>query len=229
MRRIAWLMLLAPVGFLLPVQSAAGQPAAQERRSCDRGDGTVKIKSQRIDTEPSGSTGVYLDLQNKTRTWRGRIRIQVCFYDASGKLVDNGLSFSDQIAVAPRQRIATYISDSPTSTWDHLKVTFRSDPTRLRTVSRKVKVTAGQAAVVNGRFQLPVTVTNKNAFRIKHVAVYVTLFDAGGTIISSDLSTHNYTDPRTLKPRRSGTYLADAFADYAGVHRVQIQVEAFRR
>jgi hypothetical protein len=232
MHRIGWLVLLVVAGLLLPPPEAwagsSDSPAAHARRSCGKSDGTFKIKSQRIDAEPSGNTGVYLDLQNRTRTWRGPVRIQVCFFDAAGRLVDNGLTFSDQIAVAPRQRISTYISDSPPSTWDHLTVRLRSDPTRLRAVSRKVKVKAGAPAVVDGYFQLPVTVTNKNAFRIKHVAVYVSLFDASGTIISSDLSTYNYTDPRNLRPHKSGTYLADAFADFEGVQRVSIQVEAFR-
>jgi hypothetical protein len=232
MRRVSSLLaVLLCFGALSLPGPVAGtsMPRAAGQLSCPGSDGSVKVLSRHVVDEPAGTVGVYLDVRNRTRAWRGQLRGHLCFYDAQGHLVDTGLWFSDQIAIGPKQRISTYMSEDPPSSWDRVKVTFRSKKTKLRAVSHHVKVKVGKVRMVDGHLQVPVKVRNKNRFAIRHVAVYVSLFDDRDRIISMDLSVGNYTDPRRIKPGKVGRYVADAFADADGLHHVRVQVEAFRK
>lgn len=174
MRRISTLLAaVLCLGSLSPSVAASGTPAAVTRParqlSCPGGDGSVAVLSRHVVDEPAGTIGVYLDVRNRTRAWRGQLRGHLCFYDAQGHLVDTGMWFSDQIAIGPRQRISTYLSEDPPSSWDRVKVTFRSKKTRLRAVSHHVQVTPGKV----GRY---VADAFADAEGLHHVRVQVEAF-----------------------------------------------------
>ncbi|MBA3781003.1 MAG: hypothetical protein H0X12_04010 [Nocardioides sp.] len=96
-------------------------------------------------------------------------------------------------------------------------------------MTSKVHVTTGEIAVdPYGFLEVPVSVRNDNSFPIEHVAVSVSLYDADDRLISIDTTSYNYTDPSTLAPGATGTYTAAAFANFEGLSRVRLSVEAFR-
>ncbi len=67
----------------LLVAAPAELAAASQRYDCNPADGSFKTVDKRAYRHlPSGSTGVYADIKNKTKTWRTKVRGQVCFYDA---------------------------------------------------------------------------------------------------------------------------------------------------
>jgi hypothetical protein len=204
------------------------------RYDCMRDDGTIDVVSRAVDPEsPAGDFSFYADITNTTSTWRTGVRGMVCFYDAAGRLVNVDWIPLDMTRLGPNARAPfVLMSDQRARTFASYKVRFTSKrlgPRQDKPVRSRVKVKVGRVGVDDfGGLVVPVTVTNRNRFPIKHVTVHTTLFDARGRIISADAASYNYTDPSRLRRGRSGTYEAHAFHDHTGVHRVRVQVEAFR-
>ena len=214
----------------VPATAAGAAPVAPRAGlDCMRGDGSFKVVSQRLVTRPSGSVSVFADIRNKTRQWRRDIRGQLCFYDAAGRVIGNELAISDPLVVGPRRRSPFVVTDAAPSGWRSYTLRFTSKRSHRHTVDKRVKVTTGHIGVDStGSLNVPVRVRNRNKFAIRHTAVYVTLFDAAGRILSYTEG-YNYTKPAKIRPGRTGRFTAFAFGYFQGVHRARIQIETWRR
>lgn len=228
---IALLLLAVPA---LPGAGRAAMPVSPRtgaaKLDCWRGDGTFKIRSRTVDARtPAAMWQIEADVKNTSKKWRGKVRGQVCFYNARGKLIGNEWAPADQLVFAPHARGPWVLATDAPAGFDHYTVRFTSKKSKLRTVRHHVKVTTHDVHVGDtGSLVVPIKVRNRNPFTIRHVAVYATLFNAKGRIVSSDDPLTNYTRPSKLRPGQVGKYEAHSFLHRKGADHVRIQVEAFR-
>lgn len=193
------------------------------------GDHTIKVVSQRTYSDETGFH-IYADLKNRTRSWRTKVRATVMFYNSAGKRIFRSIGYPEQSYVAPRGHMSFhfYRTTVPPGGYHHYKITFTSKKARKKRIpAKRLRVAVGKVAPdpVIGGLNVPVTVTNRNHRKVRHVAVYVTLFDGAGRILTT-YTGYNYTSPSVLKPRRSGAFTAYFGSRFDGVRRVNVMVEA---
>ena len=221
-------------GAVVVIATASLSPVASAHQPAEpglervRGDGTFKVMSRNSWRDDVGFNAM-VDLKNVTKHWRGKIRIVTQYRNKRGKVVGTDLNFAEALAVRPGARTPVSLWDGrPPKRFARFTLRITSKRTKLRTV-KKLKITAGKAYLEHGILNVPVKVRNRNRFKVRHVYVTLTLFNAKGRVLNVDDDGYNYTKPSVLRPGKIGK-MTGVFGDhYKNAKRVRIQVEAFRK
>lgn len=233
------LAVLLPVSLVaVPSVASAASPASQQpavsasrtplKVAKPRDDKTIKVVSKRTYRDNHTIT-IYADLKNRTKTWRRNVRAEVTFYNKRGKRIGNGLTYPEQLYVRPRGHAALkYYWTRVPKGYHHHKFTFTSKKLKKKhRPAARVKPKIGKLSTDPdiGGLNVPVRVKNNHKKKVKHVAVYVTLFDKRGRILTT-FTGFNYTKPSVLKPGQTGRLSVWFGSRYKKVRRVNVTVEA---
>lgn len=225
--RLALLIALALTGSLGTVPVTAPSAHAEVRAAgCPGGSGLVKVVNQSARVRTSGvEADFYAELRNVTRDWR-QVFGHVCVYDAAGALVAVHSNRIVTGTVGPRHRTLFYAHGAvPAGGQFTYRLSFKSRDTRNYYVTR-IKPAFGQPWTdAQGALRIPLTVRNKNRFKVRKVLVAVALYDAEGKI---QAVTWGRPAPAKLKRRKTGYYEATYGAEARGWRTAKAWVIAAR-
>lgn len=191
-------------------------------------DKTIKVVSQRTYRDNHTIT-IYADLKNRTKVWRQDVRAIVTFYNKSGKRIGDGLTYPEQLYVRPGGHMSMkYYWTRVPKGYHHHKFSFTSNKVKKKDrPASRMKFRIGKLSVDPdiGGLWVPVRVKNNNKKKVKHVAVYVTLYDKKGRILTT-FTGFNYTKPSVLKPGQVGKIRVWFGSRYKRARQVNVMVEA---
>jgi len=217
------LLVLGLLGLVGPVTAASAKPAPTPPN-----DHTIKVVSTRMWRDDNTIT-IVADLKNTTKKWRKKVRGVVSFYNRKGKRLANDVAYPEQTSAAPRGHLSLKFYDVRTPRgFHHYRLTFTSKVLKKKPVGH-LKIKVGEVAIDPdiGGLNVPVTVRNRNKFRVRHVAVVVTLFNKKGKVLNV-FNGYNYTDPSVLAPGQAGSITVYFGSHFAGVRTVNVMAEAGR-